>query len=75
MKYNYNGRTITLNDELVKKYEEMDGRKFGENIVNYILQVEKQQNPAFDANTSTDEELSRIFTRQMKDEVSVFYGE
>ena len=73
MTYNYRGRTVTLDEKVVKDYEAMDGSAF-EKRMDYIIENEKAEHPEFDVSNTTAEDLSAVFTRQMKDELSVFYG-
>lgn len=66
MKYNYNGRTITLNDELVKKYEEINGSKISDLDIRYLLKIETKNMESL-----TDEKMSEILERQIQEELSV----
>lgn len=73
MKYNYRGKNIVLDEKVVRDYEAMDGSAL-EKRMDYIIENEKAEHPEFDVSNVTDEDLSAVFTRQMKDELSVFYG-
>ncbi len=67
MKYNYNGRNITLDDELVEKYEEMNGSKISDSDITCAIQSSK-----ITLNNVTDEELSKAVADSMSAEVGIW---
>lgn len=70
MKYNYNGRNITLNDELTVRYKEMNGG-LADLDIDIFLDNEKITHPDFNINNITDEELSIIVKKQMEQDLSI----
>lgn len=68
MKYNYNGRNITLNDELTARYKEMNGG-LADLDIDIFLDNEKITHPDFNINNVTDEELSIIVKKQMEQDL------
>lgn len=67
MKYNYNGRNITLDDELVEKYEEMNGSKISDLDITCTIQSSK-----ITLNNVTDKELSKAVADSMSAEVGIW---
>lgn len=66
MKYHYNGKTIILNDTLMKQYKEMNGSKISDFDIRYLLKVEIKNTESL-----TGEEMSEIIERQIQSELSV----
>ena len=73
MKYDYNGRTITLDDELTVRYKEMNGG-LADLDIDIFLDNEKITHPDFNINNVTDEELSIIVKKQMGYSKVVYRG-
>ena len=70
MTYHYKGKTITLNDRLIKKYEAFTGSSFTDLDIEYLLRVAKREQSGVEINTLSETELSDILTEQMKNELS-----
>lgn len=67
MKYHYNGKTIILNDTLMKQYEEMNGSKISDLDISCAIQSSK-----ITLNNVTDEELSKAVADSMSAEVGIW---
>lgn len=67
MKYHYNGKTIILNDTLIKQYEEMNGSKISDLDISCAIQSSK-----INLNRISDDKLSRAVADSMTDEVNIW---
>ena len=63
MTYNYNGKTITIDDELARKYEEMNGSAITDLDITCAIQS---------SDTASAEILSKAVTDSMTAETAVW---
>lgn len=70
MKYSYENKIVTLDDELVKGYESFTGGTLSDSDISYFLRLAQRADSSIDPSALCGEALSEILKKQMEEEMS-----